>query len=168
MAKTPLTAAELNELITGLNRLFAQYSQLDRSRTAIWGWSNGGAMTLYSLTHSDSFKAGLAVAPVTDWHNYDSIYTERYLGLPKDDPKAYNDSIVSVAGNLHGSLLLVHGTSDDNVHFQNTIQMVNALINSGKQFRLMVYPNKTHGIAGPEVRTQLFHMMDDFWLEELK
>ena len=97
-------------------------------------------MTLYALTHSDRFKAGIAVAPVTNWRDYDSIYTERYLGLPKDNASAYDDSIVSAASSLHGSLLLVHGTSDDNVHFQNTIQMTDALIKAGKQFRLMVYP----------------------------
>lgn len=159
---------ELKDQLTGLDQLFAQFPQLDRERTAIWGWSNGGSMTLYALTHSDRYKAGLSVAPVTNWRNYDSIYTERYLGLPKDDAKAYEDSIVGAASNLKGSLLLVHGTSDDNVHFQNTIQMVNALISSGRQFRLMIYPNKTHGIAGPSTRTQLYHMMEDFWKEELK
>jgi dipeptidyl-peptidase-4 len=90
------------------------------------------------------------------------------MGLPKESPAAYDNSIVSAAGNLNGSLLLVHGTSDDNVHFQNTIQMADALVRSGKQFRLMVYPNKTHGIAGSVTRTQLFHMMEDFWNKELK
>ena len=125
-------------------------------------------MTLYALTHSDLFKAGISVAPVTSWRNYDSIYTERYMGLLKDNGNAYDDSIVSAASKLHGSLLLVHGTSDDNVHFQNTIQMSDSLINAGKQFRLMVYPDKTHGISGVAARTQLFHMMDDFWNEELK
>ena len=90
------------------------------------------------------------------------------MGLPKDNARAYDDSIVSAAGSLQGSLLLVHGTSDDNVHFQNTIQMIDALVRTGKQFRLMVYPNKTHGIAGTASRTQLFHMMEDFWNKELK
>jgi dipeptidyl-peptidase-4 len=90
------------------------------------------------------------------------------LGLPKDNPKGYDDSIVSAAGNLRGSLLLVHGTSDDNVHFQNTIQMTDVLIKAGKQFRLMVYPDKTHGISGAGTRTQLFHMMEDFWNRELR
>jgi len=108
------------------------------------------------------------VAPVTNWRDYDSIYTERWLGLPKDNAKAYDDSMVNAAADLHGSLLLVHGTSDDNVHFQNTIQMTDALIKAGKQFRLMVYPDKTHGIAGVEARTQLHHMMEDFWNRELK
>ena len=159
---------ELKDQLTALDQLYAQYPQLDRTRTAIWGWSYGGFMTLYALTHSDRFKAGISVAPVTNWHDYDSIYTERYLGLPKDNARIYDDSIVSAAGNLRGSLLLVHGTSDDNVHFQNTIQMIDALVRAGKQFRLMVYPNKTHGIAGTAARTQMFHMMEDFWNKELK
>ncbi len=159
---------ELKDQITALDQLYAQFPQLDRTRTGIWGWSNGGSMTLYALTHSDRFKAGISVAPVTNWRNYDSIYTERWLGLPKDNASGYNDSIVSAATSLHGSLLLVHGTSDDNVHFQNTIQMTDALIKAGKQFRLMVYPDKTHGIAGTGTSTQLFHMMEDFWNKELK
>jgi len=159
---------ELKDQLTALDQLYAQVPQLDRSRTAIWGWSNGGLMTLYALTHSDRFKAGISVAPVTNWRNYDSTYTERYMGLPKDNGSGYDDSIVSAASSLHGSLLLVHGTSDDNVHLQNTIQMTDALIKAGKQFRLMVYPNKTHGIAGVGTRTQLFHMMEDFWNKELK
>jgi len=107
------------------------------------------------------------VAPVTNWRDYDSIYTERYMGLLKDNARGYDDSIVSAATSLHGSLLLVHGTSDDNVHFQNTIQMTDALIKAQKQFRLMVYPDKTHGISGTGTRTQLFHMMNDFWESEL-
>jgi dipeptidyl-peptidase-4 len=159
---------ELKDQFTALDQLYAQYPQLDRTRTAIWGWSNGGSMTLYALTHSDRFKAGISVAPVTNWRDYDSIYTERYMGLLKDNTSAYDDSIVSAAGSLHGSLMLVHGTSDDNVHFQNTVQMTDALIKTGKQFRLMVYPGKTHGISGTAARTQLFHMMEDFWNKELK
>ncbi len=159
---------ELKDQLTALDQLYAQFPQLDRARAAIWGWSGGGSMTLYALTYSDRFKAGISVAPVTNWRDYDSIYTERYMGLPKDNARAYDDSIVSAASNLRGSLLLVHGTSDDNVHFQNTIQMTDALIRAGKQFRLMVYPNKTHGIAGTASRTQLFHMMEDFWNKELK
>jgi dipeptidyl-peptidase 4 len=159
---------ELKDQLAALDQLSSQYPQLDRSRTAIWGWSNGGSMTLFALTHSDRFKAGISVAPVTNWRDYDSTYTERYMGLPKDNGAAYDDSIVSAASSLHGSLLLVHGTSDDNVHFQNTIQMADALIRYGKQFRLMIYPDKTHGISGSATRTQLFHMMEDFWNQELK
>jgi len=161
-------SVELKDQLTALDQLYAQFPQLDRTRTGIWGWSNGGSMTLYALTHSDRFKAGISVVPVTNWRDYDSIYTERYMGLPKDNAGAYDDSIVSAAGSLHGSLLLVHGTSDDNVHFQNTIQMTDALIKAGKQFRLMVYPDKTHGISGSGARIQLFHMMEDFWNKELK
>jgi dipeptidyl-peptidase-4 len=159
---------ELKDQLTALEQLYGQFPQLDRTRTAIWGWSNGGSLTLYSLTHSDRFKAGISVAPVTSWRDYDSTYTERYMGLLKDHASAYDDSIVSAASSLHGSLLLVHGTSDDNVHFQNTIQMTDALIRAGKQFRLMIYPDKTHGIAGSGTRTQLFHMMEDFWNKELR
>ena len=161
-------AVELKDQLTALDQLYAQYPQLDPARIAMWGWSNGGSMTLYALTHSDRFKAGIAVAPITNQRDYDSTYTERYMGLVKDNSIGYDDSTVNAAGKLHGSLLLVHGTSDDNVHFQNTIQMVDALIRSGKQFRLMVYPNKTHGISGSGTRSQLFHMMEDFWNKELK
>lgn len=160
---------ELKDQLTALDQLFGQYPQLDRNRVAIWGWSNGGSMTLYSLTHSDAFKAGASVAPVTDWRNYDSIYTERYQGLPKDNGKGYQDLHLStVADKLHGSLLLVHGTSDDNVHFQNSVQMVEALIQAGKQFRFMVYPNKTHGIGGSDDRDHLFHLIEDHFQKELK
>ena len=159
---------ELKDQITALEQLLAQYPQLDRSRVAIWGWSNGGSMTLYALTHSQVFKAGVSVAPVTDWHNYDSIYTERYLGLPRDNPQGYeNSSLPMAAGQLHGALLLVHGTSDDNVHFQNSIQMIDALIKAGKQFRFMPYPDKTHGIGGAAERDHLFHMIEDHFEREL-
>jgi len=162
-------AIELKDQLTALDQLFAQYPQLDKDRVAIWGWSNGGSMTLYAMTHSDRFRAGVAVAPVTNQVNYDSIYTERYMGLLKDDKAGYEQSDVAQdADKLHGALLLVHGTSDDNVHFQNSIQMINALINAGKQFRLMVYPNKTHSIAGKDARVHLFTMIVDHFERELK
>lgn len=159
---------ELKDQLTALDQLFAQYPQLDHSRIAIWGWSNGGSMTLYTLTHSDVFRAGTSVAPVTDWRDYDSIYTERYQGLPKDNGKGYQDlHLSSVAEKLHGSLLLVHGTGDDNVHFQNSVQMVEALITAGKQFSFMIYPNKTHGISGSDDRDHLFHMIEEHFETEL-
>ena len=162
-------AIELKDQLTALDQLLAQYPQLDKDRVAIWGWSNGGSMTLYAMTHSDRFRAGVAVAPVTDQLNYDSIYTERYMGLLKDDKDGYMQSDVTQdADKLHGALLLVHGTSDDNVHFQNSVQMVNALINAGKQFRLMIYPNKTHSIAGKDARVHLFTMILDHFERELK
>jgi len=148
--------------------LLARYPQLDPKRVGTWGWSNGGYMTLYGLTHSDRFAAGFSVAPVSDWHYYDSIYTERYLGLPKENTAGYaKSSTVKAAMQLHGSLAMAHGTSDDNVHMQNTIQMVNNFIDARKQFHLMLYPGKTHGIAGKAARTHLFQLIDDHFLETL-
>jgi dipeptidyl-peptidase 4 len=162
-------AIELKDQLAALKELLSQYPQLDQDRMAIWGWSNGGSMTLYAMTHSETFKAGISVAPVTDQRNYDTIYTERYMGLPKDNPKGYDDGAVTkVAGQLHGALFLVHGTSDDNVHFQNSIQMIDALIKADKPFRLMIYPNKTHGIAGKAARTHLFQLMEEHFERELK
>lgn len=162
-------ATELKDQLTALDQLLEQYPQLDQDRVAIWGWSNGGSMTLYAMTHSDRFKAGVAVAPVTNQVNYDSIYTERYMGLLKDDKAGYEMSdVTKSAANLHGALLLVHGTSDDNVHFQNSIQMINALINAGKPFQLMIYPNKTHGISGRDARVHLFTMIEEHFEKELK
>jgi len=148
--------------------LFAEYPQLDRNRVGIWGWSNGGSMTLYALTHSGRFQAGASVAPVTDWRDYDSIYTERYQGLPAEDPAVYDNPITNFAGKLNGALVLAHGTEDDNVHLQNSIQMIDALIRAGKQFRFMAYPNKTHSIEGAEYQIQLFHMIEDHFERELK
>jgi len=163
-------AIELKDQLTALGQLFTQFPQLDRSRVAIWGWSNGASMTLYAMTHSSIFKAGAAIAPVTDWRDYDSIYTERNNGLPTDkDTTSYVDlNLPKVADKLQGSLLLAHGTGDDNVHFQNSIQMVEALLKAGKQFRFMVYPDKTHSIRGPEDRDHLFHMIEDHFERELK
>ena len=162
-------AVELKDQLTALDQLLERFPQLDKDRIGIWGWSNGGSMTLYSMTHSDRFKAGVAVAPVTSQVNYDSIYTERYMGLLSEDKAGYEMSdVTKAADKLHGALLLVHGTSDDNVHFQNSIQMINALINSGKQFRLMIYPNKTHSIAGKDARVHLFTMIEDHFERELK
>jgi dipeptidyl-peptidase-4 len=162
-------AIELKDQLTALDRLLALYPQLDKDRVAMWGASNGGSMTLYAMTHSDRFRAGVAVAPVTDWLNYDTIYTERYLGQLKDEATVYAESdMTKAAANLHGALLLAHGTGDDNVHFQNSVQMIDALIKAGKQFRLMIYPNKTHSISGSDARDHLFHMIEDHFERELK
>ncbi len=162
-------AIELKDQFAALDQLFAQYPQLDQERVGIWGWSNGGSMTLYAMTHSERFRAGVAVAPVTDQINYDTIYTERYMGQLKDDAAGYRESdVTSAAANLHGALLIAHGTGDDNVHFQNSVQMINALITAGKQFELMIYPNKTHSIAGSDARDHLYHMIEDHFERELK
>jgi dipeptidyl-peptidase-4 len=159
---------ELSDQVECVKQALQQFPQLDGNRLGFWGWSYGGYFTLYTLEHSDLFKSGVSVAPVSNWLLYDSIYTERYLGLPKDNPEGYKDSSpVNFAGDLHGSLLEVHGTSDDNVHMQNTIQMINGFIDAGKQFDLMLYPRKTHGIAGKAARTHLFHLIDNHFLETL-
>jgi dipeptidyl-peptidase 4 len=162
-------AIELKDQLTALDQLLAEYPQLDNDRIGIWGWSNGGSMTLYAMTHSERFRAGVAVAPVTNQINYDTIYTERYMGQLKDDEAGYAQSDVTAnAAKLHGALFLAHGTGDDNVHFQNSMQMINALIKAGKPFELMIYPNKTHGIAGSDARDHLFHLIDDHFQRELK
>jgi dipeptidyl-peptidase-4 len=159
---------ELSDQLASVKQALEQFPQLDGNRIGFWGWSYGGYFTLYALENTDIFKGGVSVAPVTDWRNYDSIYTERYMGLPKENEDGYRKSSpVNFAANLHGKLLEVHGTSDDNVHMQNTVQMINQFIETGKQFQLMLYPRKTHGIAGLAARTHLFHMIDDHFLEIL-
>jgi dipeptidyl-peptidase-4 len=147
---------QLEDQLTVIDDVLAKYPQLDPHRLGWWGWSWGGTFTLYAMTHSDRFRAGVAVAPVTDWRNYDSIYTERYLGLPVEDPGSYRDfSVVNSAANLKGRLLLMQGTGDDNVHIGNTVQFVQRLIDAGIPYDLQIYPRKTHSIAGPDAQTQL-------------
>jgi dipeptidyl-peptidase-4 len=149
---------QLEDQLTVADAVLAKYPQLDPKRQGWWGWSWGGTFTLYALTHSDRFRAGVAVAPVTDWHNYDSIYTERYMSEPVDFSAGYKDfSVINYAVKLHGHLLLVHGTGDDNVHFQNTVQFVQQLIVNNIPYDLQIYPRKTHSIAGTEVRPHLFN-----------
>lgn len=159
---------ELKDQLAAIDQALAKFPQLDGSRLGWWGWSYGGYMTLNALTHSDRFKAGVAVAPVTDWRDYDSIYTERYEGLVPENEAAYKKSSpINFAGQLHGRLLEVHGTSDDNVHMQNTMQMINALINADKQFDLQLYPRKTHSIAGQAARVHLFNRIRNQFRREL-
>lgn len=159
---------ELKDQLAALDQALQKFPQLDGSRLGWWGWSYGGFMTLNALTHSDRFKAGVAVAPVTDWHDYDSIYTERYEGLVPAQEAAYKKSSpVNFADRLHGHLLEVHGTSDDNVHMQNTIQMINNFIRAEKQFDLVLYPGKTHSISGQVARTHLFTRIRAFFNQEL-
>ena len=149
---------QLEDQLTILDVALGKYPQIDAKRVGWWGWSWGGTFTLYAMTHSDRFRAGVAVAPVTDWRNYDSIYTERYMGLPDENAANYHDfSVVNSAAKLKGRLLLVHGTGDDNVHFENTVQFVQALIEAGKPYDLQIYPRKTHSIAGADDRTHLFN-----------
>ena len=136
---------------------------VDPERIGIWGWSGGGFSTCFALTHSKAFRLGIAVAPVTDWRFYDSIYTERYMGLPAEEEQAYREtSPLRAAKDLHGRLVLVHGTADDNVHLQNTMQMVQALIDAGKPYDLLLYPGKTHGIYGSAARLHLFRAIEEY------
>lgn len=140
---------------------------VDESRIAIWGWSYGGYMTLNALTRGEGiFAAGISVAPVTHWKFYDTIYTERFMRTPRENGEGYDAyAPLHNAADLEGELLLVHGTGDDNVHFQNSVQMVQALQEAGKQFDFMLYPNKTHSIGGLNTQLHLWTMMTD-WLTD--
>lgn len=137
---------------------------VDSARIGIFGWSYGGYLALLCMTKgSEYFSAGIAVAPVTSWRYYDNIYTERYMRTPQENPDGYDDnSPINFTDQLKGSLLLVHGTGDDNVHVENSMEMIDALVKSNKQFDLMLYPNRDHGIYGGNTRLHLFQMMTDF------
>jgi dipeptidyl-peptidase-4 len=159
---------EIQDQLAALNQALERYPALDKDRVGFWGWSYGGCMALWALTRTTAFKAGVAVAPVSEWRDYDSIYTERYLGLPQENAEGYRrSSPVTTAADLHGSLLLVHGTGDDNVHLQNTVQMAQAFIDSGKRFQLMLYPRKLHSLAGTAAQTDLFTRMQEHFEREL-
>lgn len=158
---------ELRDLEDGFTWLKSQ-PYVDSSRIGLWGWSYGGFMTSYALTHSQTFKIGIAGGTVSDWRNYDSIYTERYMGTPQDNPDGYaKSSPVHFAKDLHGKLLLIHGAMDDNVHMANTIQFLYELQKAGKQVQLMVYPKSRHGVTDPVLVKHLRQMMTDFILGNL-
>lgn len=158
---------ELRDLEDGLTWLKAQ-AYVEGSRIGIWGWSYGGFMASYALTHSKSFKLGIAGGTVADWRNYDTIYTERYMQTPEHNPEGYRKSSpVTAAKNLNGKLLLIHGALDDNVHVQNAIQFAYELQKAGKQFQFMIYPKSRHGITDPLLVKHLRSMMTDFILENL-
>ncbi len=160
---------ELSDQLAALQWLKRQ-PWVDPQRIGLWGWSFGGYMTVYALTHAPrAWRAGIAVAPVTAWRYYDSIYTERYMGLPQKNRAGYREaSAVATASRLSQPLLIAAGTFDDNVHWQNTLAFVQALIQSGKPYQLAVYPKKSHGITGTDDRTQLFTTMLRFWQRELE
>ncbi|MFK7734938.1 MAG: DPP IV N-terminal domain-containing protein [Pirellulaceae bacterium] len=159
---------ELQDLEDAVSWLGEQ-SWADVDRVGIWGWSYGGYFTSYALTHSKSFKCGIAGAPVTDWRNYDAVYTERYMDLPQDNEAGYkSSSVVEAAENLSGSLLIIHGERDDNVHMSNTLQLTYALQKAGKQFQLMIYPKNRHGIVDRDQRYHMHRMMTDFFKRELQ
>lgn len=150
-------------------RWFGQKQWIDENRVGIFGWSFGGYLsTLSILKGHDVFKSAIAVAPVITWRYYDNIYTERFLQRPQDNPRGYDDnSPLNFAHLLEGNYLLVHGTGDDNVHFQNAVDMVSALETAGKQFEFRIYPNKNHSIYGGNTRLNLYQLMTDFIYRKL-
>lgn len=150
-------------------KFIAKLPFVDASRIGIWGWSYGGYMSsLCLMIGNEYFRAAIAVAPVTNWKFYDTIYTERYLQRPQDNRQGYEDySPVNHVDKLDGSFLLVHGTGDDNVHFQNAVELQNALIKANKQFQSFYYPNRDHGINGGNTRLHLYTMMTNFIKENL-
>lgn len=145
-------------------RQLGKLPYIDASRIGIWGWSYGGFMSSNALFKgNDVFKMAIAVAPVTSWRFYDSVYTERYMTTPQENPSGYDDnSPINHVDKLKGDYLLIHGTADDNVHVQNTMRMVEALVQANKQFEWMIYPDKNHGIYGGNTRLHLYTKMSDF------
>lgn len=157
---------ETEDLISSAKTL-AGYDYVDEERVGIWGWSYGGYMSSLALMKGhDVFKAAVAVAPVTTWRYYDTIYTERYLQRPQDNPEGYDDnSPISHVNKLKGNFLLIHGTGDDNVHFQNAVALQDELLNAGKQFDSFYYPDKPHSMGNR--RAHLYQLMADFIIEKL-
>ena len=157
-----LGTQEVADQRRGVEQLI-QMGIVDPKRVGITGWSYGGYMTIHSmLLAPDLFKVGVAGAPVNDWHNYDTIYTERYMGLPQTNASGYDaSSNVKNAGKLEGKLLIVHNIEDDNVLFQNTMQLADAFEKADKQFFMQIYPQKSHGVGGP-LRKSLYQAMTDF------
>ena len=144
--------------MAALDQVLAAHAELDAQRIGWWGWSWGGSFTLYAMTHTDRVRAGVAVAPLADYRNYDTIYTERYLGLPSAADSPYPAAAaVTSAASLHGRLLLAQGTGDDNVHMSNIIQFIEPLIEAGIPYDLQLFPRKTHSIAGLSSRNELFN-----------
>jgi len=142
---------------------------VDASRMGIWGWSYGGHMTLHAMFEDpEDFKAGFAGGPVTDWHFYDTIYTERYIGLLPENEESYQESSpIEKAGQLRGKLLIAHGTGDDNVHFANTLLLLDKLIEKGKSVEVMPFPGRGHGVSDPPARILLMNRVTQFFVENL-
>ncbi|HXE56717.1 MAG TPA: S9 family peptidase [Gemmatimonadales bacterium] len=150
-------------------RAIGRWAYVDSTRMAIWGWSYGGFMSLNGILQFPGvYRAAMAVAPVTHWKYYDTIYTERYNGLPHENRDGYDrGSPLTYADSLRGELLVVHGTGDDNVHVQNTEALVNALVKANKQFDLMLYPNRNHGIYGGNTTVHLRNLLADYITQRL-
>lgn len=150
-------------------KYFGNLNYIDADRIGIQGWSYGGYMSSLAITKgADVFSLAIAVAPVTNWRYYDNIYTERYMQTPQENSSGYDEnSPINHVDKLKGHYLLVHGSADDNVHVQNTMEMISALVNANKQFDLFIYPDKNHGIYGGNTRYHLYKKMTDFILENL-
>lgn len=148
---------------------FGSQSYIDSSRMGIFGWSYGGYMASLCMTKGKGiFKMGIAVAPVTTWRYYDTVYTERFMRTPRENPEGYDrNSPLNFAEGLEGKFLLIHGSGDDNVHFQNSMDFVEALVQANKQFEMQFYPNKNHGISGGKTSIHLYTRMTDFILKNL-
>jgi dipeptidyl-peptidase 4 len=161
-------AQELSDQRDGVQYL-KSLPYVDGNRIGIWGWSYGGHMTLHAMFEAgDDFKVGFAGGPVTDWRYYDSIYTERYLGLPQKNEKGYQDSSpVKYAAQLKGKLMIAHGTGDDNVHFANTLSVINDLIEAGKYVEVLAFPGRGHGVSDPPARRVLMQRVTQFFLDNL-
>ncbi len=168
MTQKELGKYEVEDQIAVAEKL-SELPYIDASRTGIWGWSYGGFMSSNCLLKgSDIFEMAIAVAPVTNWRFYDTIYTERYMQTPQENPSGYDDnSPINFAHLLKGDYLLVHGSGDDNVHVQNTMRMISALIDANKQFNWAIYPDRDHGIYGGNTRLHLYTMMTNFVRENL-
>ena len=154
---------ETEDLIASAKELQG-YPYVDANRIGVMGWSYGGFMASLAITKgADVFKMAIAVAPVTNWRNYDNIYTERFMRTPKENPDGYDaNSPVNFVKLMKGKFLLIHGSADDNVHYQNSMELVNAMVKADKQFDLFIYPNRNHGIYGGNTRNHLFTMMLNF------
>ena len=163
-----LGAQELSDQRDGVQYL-KSLPYVDSTRIGIWGWSYGGHMTLHAMFEAgDDFKAGFAGGPVTDWRYYDTIYTERYLGLPQKNEKGYQDSSpVKYAAQLKGKLLIAHGTADDNVHYANTLAVIDKLVEAGKYTEVMAFPGRGHGASDPPARRVLMQRVTQFLLDNL-
>jgi len=151
-------------------RYLGKLPYVDKERIGVFGWSYGGFMSSLDITKgADYFNTAIAVAPVTNWRYYDNIYTERFMRKPQDNPLGYDEnSPIHHVEKLKGNYLLIHGSADDNVHFQNSMDMITALVNANKQFKFFTYPNKNHGIYGGNTRYHLYKMMTDFLMQHLK
>lgn len=159
---------ELEDFIAAAKEL-GKMTFVDKNRIGIQGWSYGGYMTSLAMTKgADYFKMGIAVAPVTNWRFYDNIYTERFMRTPQENAAGYDDnSPINFANKVKGKYFLIHGSGDDNVHYQNSMEMITALTNANVQFDLFIYPNKDHGIYGGNTRNHLFNMLFNYTLENL-